>query len=293
MTFNDWTIAVDPKVQGTWNLHNAITSDLDFFILYGSYGSIGGQWGQANYAAANTFLDSFVRYRHQKGLPASVIDIGVMGEVGFVAQSPDMIEFFHKLGMQILKEQDLLDAMVLALDRSNPLIPPGRGQNGAYTNPSQVLLGLVTTIPIAAPSTRVVWKRDARMGIYHNLNSFTESSASDTGTSSSRNALKGLAQTAAAHPEILELEDTTKVIAKAISSTLSSFLIKDEDSIKLEHSLESLGIDSLVAMELRNWIRQQLEVDISVFTIVQSPSLLQLGDNVRTLLIDRFQAPSS
>lgn len=48
MTFEDWTTITQPKVQGTQNLHEAVTSDLDFLILFGSCSGIAGQWGQVN-----------------------------------------------------------------------------------------------------------------------------------------------------------------------------------------------------------------------------------------------------
>lgn len=61
MTFDDWRTASAPKVQGTWNLHNAtLKADLDFFLLFRSLSGSVGQPGQANYASANTFLDAFV-----------------------------------------------------------------------------------------------------------------------------------------------------------------------------------------------------------------------------------------
>ncbi|KAI1821733.1 KR domain-containing protein [Xylaria intraflava] len=94
MTFADWNKAIEPKIQGTWNLHEATSSSqLEFFILFSSHESIVGQWGQANYAAANTFLDAFVQYRHRNGLiVASVIDVGVMADVGFVSRNQDVLD---------------------------------------------------------------------------------------------------------------------------------------------------------------------------------------------------------
>jgi hypothetical protein len=84
MSFGDWNAAVGPKVQGTWNLHHALErhgSTLDFLLLFSSTSGVLGQPGQANYSAANTFLDSFVQYRHAQGLPASVIDLGPISEI--------------------------------------------------------------------------------------------------------------------------------------------------------------------------------------------------------------------
>lgn len=62
MSLNQWETVVQPKVQGTWNLHNATLAaglDLDFFVLFSSLSGIIGQPGHANYAGANTFLDAF------------------------------------------------------------------------------------------------------------------------------------------------------------------------------------------------------------------------------------------
>ncbi|OAQ71933.1 thiolase-like protein [Pochonia chlamydosporia 170] len=73
ISFEDWQAATLPKVAGTWNLHNALLdADLDFFILLGSISGAIGHPGQANYASANTFMSSFVQYRHGLGLPCLI-----------------------------------------------------------------------------------------------------------------------------------------------------------------------------------------------------------------------------
>jgi hypothetical protein len=283
MTFEDWAAAVAPKVQGTWNLHNAITADLDFFILCSSYSGIVGQWGQANYAAANTFLDAFVQYRHGNGLAASVLDIGVMGEVGFVSKHRDVLDRFQKSGMRILKEQDLLDAFNLAIQSSAPARTGG--PDGAYHSPGQILLGLVTTLPVASPNNRVVWKSDIRMSIYHNINCAEDSSTKDL---DKKDSISGLLASASTSPSILEGDEAVDTIAKAIGAALAKFLIKEENCIKLELSAEKNGVDSLVAMELRNWMRQKFGVETSVMVITQSPSLVGLAEFIRQGLVQRF-----
>ncbi|KAI1738583.1 putative polyketide synthase [Xylaria scruposa] len=272
MTFADWTAAVEPKVQGTWNLHQVLPSDLDFFILFSSYSGIVGQLGQANYAAANTFLDAFVQYRHRQGCTASVIDVGVMGEVGFVSQNFHIQDRIEKTGMQILREQHLLDALALACDRSKPLPNRPFSNNGAYKFPSQLLIGLMTSTPISSPFNRVAWKHDIRMAIYHNLDRPADTTIT---TNSPRNAtLKGLLASNSSD------KDRTMAIARAVAGALADFLIKDKETVSLDQSIGNLGMDSLVAMEIRTWIRQQTGVDMSMFTILQSPSLLSLGDQI-------------
>ncbi|MEZ4727506.1 MAG: type I polyketide synthase [Caldilineaceae bacterium] len=79
-----------PKLQGAWNLHHLTQPadgqpPLDFFVLYASAAGLLGNWGQANHAAANAFLDSFAHYRRAMGAPAVSIDWGAWAEVGAAA----------------------------------------------------------------------------------------------------------------------------------------------------------------------------------------------------------------
>ncbi|KAF2144356.1 uncharacterized protein K452DRAFT_222743, partial [Aplosporella prunicola CBS 121167] len=82
LSHEDWTAAIKPKVDGAWNIHNALgDTPLDFFILFSSLSCVVGQVGPANYAAANAFLTAFTQYRHS-------LDIGVMEDVGYVCEIP-------------------------------------------------------------------------------------------------------------------------------------------------------------------------------------------------------------
>lgn len=285
MTFEDWTVATEPKVRGTQNLHNAITSKLDFFILFGSCSGIVGQWGQANYGAANTFLDAFVQYRHSQGLPASVIDLGAVGDTGFVSENHDILTYMQNSGTHLLQEQDVLDAVVLAIHRSHP--SKQQSSISGSLDMSQIVLGLLTTRPITDSRTRVPWKTDPRMSFYHNLHSTVDTSING---SAEQQGLKEVLALAASTPEISTENSTREMIAAALGSALFSFLLKSEEDMRLDRSLDSIGVDSLVAMELRNWIRQKLSVEIGIFNIIHSASLLALADVVAQALLERYQA---
>ena len=165
MTYTEWEQCIKPKVQGTWNLHEATSSSsLDFFILFSSICGISGQWGQANYNSANAFLDAFVNYRHGQGLPASVVDIGFMGAVGMAMENRALIDQLKTSGYHFLSEQDLVDALTLAIAYSRP-------GNDRFMNKSQLGLGFRATKTMTIPACRVVWKKDPRFVLSHQFGS--------------------------------------------------------------------------------------------------------------------------
>jgi hypothetical protein len=149
----EWVNVLLPKVQGNWNLHQATQNDqLDFFVSFSSISGLIGQPGQANYAAANTFLDAFVRYRQSIGLPASVIDLGIVNDIGYVSESGRMVERGLAVWLgQTIQENDVIQAIALACSGHRDVIV------GLAPSPSTPLARL--------PG---FFQRDKRMRIFHN-----------------------------------------------------------------------------------------------------------------------------
>jgi hypothetical protein len=291
MSFDEWQAAVAPKVQGTWNLHSILVKEqqpVDFFLLLSSWSGLVGLWGQANYASANAFLDAFTQYRHSQGLPSSTVDIGVMKDIGYVSRNAHILDNFHMTSTHVLYEQDLLDSLQLLIARSTRL-PSNNKDNGysrigeyEYVNKAQLALGLRSTQPLSSPNNRLVWKRDPRMAFHRNI----ESQALTTFTSSNE-ALKQFLKDASRNPSTLEGADGTTFLASEIGKTLLGFMMRNE-ALDLNLGLSATGVDSLVAIELRNWFRQTLGVDVTVLEILASESLLALGRRTAELLTVKY-----
>lgn len=286
MTFSHWQEAVLPKVKGTWNLHNATLRQkepLDFFFLFSSISSMGGQRGQTNYAAGNTFLDSFVQYRHSLGLPCSTVNIGVMEDIGYLPNHPDKLDMYRATAIHTIQEKQLLDAIQLMLQRSQPEFHENRG---GYVNKSQVGLGIRSTLPLSAPNNRIFWKRDSRFLAYRNTENVEGASATATGDIDD---VKKFIRDVSSSISILKSADSARFLAQSIGKTLLGFMLSDEEP-DLEASVTALGMDSLITIELRNWIRQKIGVDLSVMEIMGAPSIMQLGYMAQAKLVEKLSA---
>lgn len=76
MTYDDWTTAIAPKIQGSWNLHTLLPQDMDFFVFLSSSAGVIGARGQSNYAAGNGFQDALAHHRRSKRMAAVSLDLG-------------------------------------------------------------------------------------------------------------------------------------------------------------------------------------------------------------------------
>ncbi|KAI0900051.1 fatty acid synthase S-acetyltransferase [Annulohypoxylon nitens] len=274
MTFEEWNLVVAPKVQGTWNLHNATVTagvDLDFFVLFSSLSGIIGQPGQANYASGNTFLDAFAQYRNGMGLAASVVDIGAVEEIGFISSQQGLMNKMKSSGFKGVTEQELLDAMALA---TAPSISRQNLTNGSrFVDGNTFVLGLASTIPLSNSTNRAVWRKDRRMAAYHNASNGGGDAASSNET------LKTFLATVKADPSLLKAAESSKTLALEIGKKLFDLLLKPQEDLNTSLSLVDLGLDSLVALELRAWWKQVFSFDISVLEMLGMGSLDALGQH--------------
>jgi NAD(P)-dependent dehydrogenase (short-subunit alcohol dehydrogenase family)/acyl carrier protein len=109
-----------PKMLGAWNLHRFTEPRaLDFFVLYGSVASVLGSAGQANYAAANAFLDGLAEYRRALGLSATVIHWGPWAEGGMAGRARVRAQMARQ-GITLLEAGDAHRAMALLVGSGNP-----------------------------------------------------------------------------------------------------------------------------------------------------------------------------
>jgi hypothetical protein len=95
--------------MGAWNLHQLTRDDsLDFFVLFSSAVTTLGNAGQANYAAANAFLDALAHHRRAQGLPALTVDWTAVADVGHLAQHEAVAKHLARMGLEPQPSRDLI-----------------------------------------------------------------------------------------------------------------------------------------------------------------------------------------
>lgn len=239
-----------PKVDGAVNLHLLSRElNLDNFVLFSSISSLIGNVGQANYVAANAFLDSFTHWRKNMNLPATTINLGVLKEVGVVSRNENL--------------EKILD---------------GSGING-FTN-NEVMHGIDFVIKEKPAQIgffdlnwRVASKSFGRSGLalfseVDKLNMHEEISLSETQLKN-RESISSL-----------DSDSQQEFIVNLLKKQLGKILKISAASINPDKGINLLGIDSILTIEFMSLIRESLAVEIAPIELLTGPSLKQLTTKI-------------
>ncbi|KAI2466200.1 polyketide synthase module [Annulohypoxylon bovei var. microspora] len=263
MTLADWRAGLQPKLDGTRNLHTAFAQpgSLDFFVTLSSVSGIVGITSQTNYAAGGSYEDALARWRQAQGLPGVTIDLGPISDIGYVAKSAKVADRLRKDGdFTMLDEDIVLRALRAAV--AHPL--GGR---------SQIIAGLNSGPgPQWDVDGRSQLGRDARfLPLRH------RSKASQAGPADGDDRGMSLA---AQLGDAGSCQEGAVLIGSAIAAKLADIFMTPVAEIDLSKPPAHFGVDSLVAVELRNMLVLQAAADISIFNILQTPSLAALATTV-------------
>ncbi|KAI9640185.1 hypothetical protein NHQ30_011422 [Ciborinia camelliae] len=266
MTCTQWTTVISAKVHGAWNFHHALSSPthtLDFFTVLSSISGMVGNRGQAAYSAANTFLNAFIQYRLSLGLPGSSIDLAAVIDIGYLAENAErqaqVAENLRGEGISKIELLALLEASIVGKMEGDGSYRGGHCITG---------LGLDKNESIEDN----FWIRDPKF--CHLLSAFQSSSSLADVSSSKHIPLLTLLHTS---PSFLSAKQT---LTSALMDKVSTVLMIPREEMEEGKSLTSYGLDSLVAIEIRNWITRECGVGLQVLELLTSGSLEGLGELV-------------
>ncbi|QSQ15454.1 type I polyketide synthase [Myxococcus landrumensis] len=244
-----------PKVQGAWNLHAATAGlPLDFFVLFSAAGALLGSPGQGNYVASNTFLDSLAAWRRGQGLPALSINWGAWGEVGLAAASTNRGDRMALRGIASMSPDQALEALGRLLGSTRARVAVMRFDlrqwREFYLTASQS--PFVSRLPIEQSAT-------------------TPSRAT---TGAFVEKLKAAAQ--GEQPRLLEAH---------LREQIGQVLRLSPAKIDPQVSLGSLGLDSLMGLEIRNRLEASLGLRLQATLLWRHPTV----EGLVGFLVERLQ----
>lgn len=269
MTLTEYHEAFACKVQGTWNLHNAADAlglQLDFFTLLSSISGVVGNRGQANYAAANVFLDAFAEYRRARGQAACSVDLGVIEDAGVIAENAKLHEQFDPRVFKGINDGLLRKILGLSFLQQQQQ----RQDNVADGAHAQMITGLIASQPADS-----LLAGDARFSaLFNSTQEGGSNKISGGGGDADVQALLVLLQSKSADPTA-RLKATVEVINGCFVRMLR--LAEPMDPAR---PLSVYGIDSLAAVEVRNWVRAQLGAFVTTLDIMNAASLTAFCDKI-------------
>ncbi|GAB1201523.1 hypothetical protein APSETT445_000098 [Aspergillus pseudonomiae] len=261
MTYEQWKAALAPKVQGTWNLHHAVAdSQLDYFVLFGSLVGTCGRPHQVNYAAANSFLEGFSEYRRQLGLPCSVLSLGAIEDVGVISRDQKMLRTIREAGFWLLSEAEVLEGLQLALlqcQTPSPIVGGTKAGTPVDKFSAPLLIGLGNTQSLTDAST-LLWGENIRFARYAHLNT----DESHEGSQPHNSALRELIAGFRVDPSSVFREDARAVVMQELCRQITAYSVTAQD-MDVEEILQ-IQIDSLMSIEIRSWVRCNMQLDISL-----------------------------
>ncbi|KAI8284743.1 Compactin diketide synthase [Colletotrichum sp. SAR11_57] len=256
MSVKDYTTCVDPKLQGSLNLQEMLPSTMDFFVLLSSFAGLIGEPGEANYAAGNTYQDSLARHLVSKGQKAVAIDLGMMGSIGYVAESLDRAAQLEHIGLDAMRPHELYNILDEVCDPSLPL---------PSTLESQAVFGVPKfQDPRSLNGRTPLWKRDP---IFIHLRPSDDNSEQVNGDLGDETLSCRRLLSSAESPEAA-LEVVIQGLAQKIWN-----ILKADVQVDLSAPLHSYGVDSLVAIELRSWIVNEMGAEMTIFELMGSGGL--------------------
>ena len=264
MTLEDYKYTTQSKVAGAWNLHNQfnLPGDLDFFILFSSINGILGYASQAAYSAAGAYEDALAHWRvKQCALPAVSIDLSVVNAVGYVAEanaSETLMKSLIKAGRRVITEDQVLTSLESAI--LSPYDP-------------QFVVGGINSGPGSHWDVNGSLGRDMRLLPLK----YRQPVLAAAQEQQHRNRSDSLAAKMAA---CATRDEAVRVVGSVMAEMLADMFLVPVEDIDLNESPANQGIDSLVAVEVRNMLFTQAAAELSIFNIMQSRSLALLAADV-------------
>ncbi|KAF1995549.1 hypothetical protein P154DRAFT_610722 [Amniculicola lignicola CBS 123094] len=270
MTVDDFSAAANPKYLGTVNLMQVFGDyNLDFFMFGSSLSGIIGNPGQANYAAGNTYQDGIAQHKPVANWNRCIsLDMAVLSDTNVVSREQEAK--LSKRGMRSISNDAIL-----------PFLEYTMSSDLGKTS-EQILVGM--DINSASYQNRILYSKNAMFSHLFTLNQeMVNSSQTPMASKSALEQLKSMQINES--PSGLQ-----ELMVSALTEKLASLVALNLDNIKTTIPIANLGLDSLIAIELKNWISKALHTPVQTSEILDSLSIEALAKLLHARIQDAIVA---
>ncbi|KAL9617355.1 MAG: hypothetical protein Q9160_007843 [Pyrenula sp. 1 TL-2023] len=256
-TYDDWQIITRPRILGAWNLHQLLPDNLDFFIALSSFFGDTGNAGQGIYAGTAVFYDAFAQYRNARGQHTVSVALPVVLDVGYVANNNLSDILKQTLGATLTMADIRTIVKGAVIGQSSPFNHNGKAAAfRMYLDGQAVLNGPWKYFHPVHTKERLKAER-------HKKGKAGASGGADMYSISWATA-----------------EDPLIGLTEALITKVSAMTMIERDEVEADAPLASFSLDSLVSVELRNWIRRETGLELALSTITQAESLRALAADI-------------
>ena len=236
------------KIRGGWNMHLATKHlPLDFFVVFSSVSTIVGTLQQSAYGAANAFLDGLTHHRRSIGLPATSINWGPWAEVGMAAESGSDLD---SRGMKSLPATESLDLMLQMVRQDI----------------TQATV-MITDWPQYIRAYDALRRTGEAPPLFDHFKVDRDDDEAEK------------AAAAALHGQLIAMspEDREERLQDYLSDQIAAIMGLEAEDLDRTQSLNTMGLDSLMAIELANKLQMTLQVTLPMSIFIENPSVGSLA----------------
>jgi acyl transferase domain-containing protein/NADPH:quinone reductase-like Zn-dependent oxidoreductase/thioesterase domain-containing protein/NAD(P)-dependent dehydrogenase (short-subunit alcohol dehydrogenase family)/SAM-dependent methyltransferase/acyl carrier protein len=242
---------LEPKMAGAWNLHLATRdASLEHFVCFSSFSAVLGGPRQSAYNAGNAFLGALAHFRRAEGLPALTVDWGAIRGAGFVERNQKTGQYLDKIGFGAFP----MDEALRIFDR------------------------LVSSDVAHIVAARVSWRSLSQ------LSALVDSSATYAAVARERDTGGGGGSVSARLHAAGGVEERAALVEDFIASQVTAVFGMAEVKLDRTAPLTSLGLDSLMTVELINRMDTHLGLRIPMGKLLSGPSIKELAQIVLKLI---------
>ncbi|MBX7225834.1 MAG: SDR family NAD(P)-dependent oxidoreductase [Chitinophagales bacterium] len=236
-----FTKVLKAKVDGAYHLHD-LTKDVDLqlFVLFSSSSLLFGSPGQCAYIGANACLDALAQHRKNLGLEALSINWGTVSGVGLAAAEGNRGSRLEEEGIYSLSPEDCIHVFEYAGNTNLPV------------------LGMFSFDPIKWQNT---YPTAAKNPYFSNFRGMSEENKQEKQSFTS--VLKG----------ITDPQELSNAIEQKLKEKVSAVVKMPIDKIEVKTPFKSLGIDSLMSIQLKNQLEKEFEFPVSVTSFWTYPNI--------------------